>query len=257
MADPEIRSVPFEVRAASDGLTLEGLAAVFNSPTTIFERGKSFVETVTKGAFARTINARDRILMQFDHGQHPFFGELPIGAIRSLEETDAGLYVVARLNDSWMTEPIRSAIQNEAITGMSFRFSVPEGGDTWTRSGGVEYRQINEVKLYELGPVTTPAYEATTVGVRSALGLLTDEQRAELLGQTPKDGAHYIVSERGPTVVVPPTASTLGTLTVQGIDAADAEQIAEAIKAEGEAEAASARYTRRSRQTRARLIGAI
>ena len=237
MADPEIRSVEFEMRDAGDGLTLAGYAAVFNSPATIYERGKEFVETIAPGAFERTINAKDRIIMQFDHGQHPFFGSLPIGSIRTLQETDKGLYVEARLNDSWMTEPIRSAIANQAVTGMSFRFSVPEGGDTWTRSGGVEHRTINEVRLYELGPVTTPAYEATTVGVRSALSLLTDEQRAELLGDAPKDGAHYIVRERGPEIMVAPTA--------------------EADPAEEPTEATPARSSRRSRTARAQLLGVI
>lgn len=183
MADPEIRSVPFELRATGDGRTLEGYAAVFNSPARIYERGREFDEVIVPGAFARAVNSGDRIIMQFDHGQHPFFGSLPIARIDQMREDSHGLYVKAEINDNWMTEPIRSAIANGAVTGMSFRFSVPDGGDTWDRSGDVHKRTIKNVYLYELGPVTTPAYADTSVGVRSALALLDDESREQLTRQ--------------------------------------------------------------------------
>jgi HK97 family phage prohead protease len=164
---------------------------VFNSPSLIHERGRVFEEQIAPGAFAKTINARDRIVMQFDHGQHPLFGSLPLGKITALREDSHGLYVEARLTDNWLTAPIRDAIANEAITGMSFRFSVPDGGDTWDRSGQTHKRTVHEVRLYELGPVVHPAYEDTTVGVRSVLNLLTPEQRAQVaadLAPTPDDG---------------------------------------------------------------------
>lgn len=206
MADPEIRSVPFELRATGDGRTLEGYAAVFNSPARIYERGREFDEVIVPGAFARAVNSGDRIIMQFDHGQHPFFGSLPIARIDQMREDSHGLYVKAEINDNWMTEPIRSAIANGAVTGMSFRFSVPDGGDTWDRSGDVHKRTIKNVYLYELGPVTTPAYADTSVGVRSALGLLDDEQKADLLGKGGpiKGGVSYHVGgDRGPEIFVP------------------------------------------------------
>ncbi len=185
MTTPEMftRSVPFELRDTGDGRTLAGYAAVFNSPTRIQERGQTFDETIAPGAFSRTINAANRVVMQFEHGQHPFFGSLPIARIDTLREDTHGLYVEARLNDSWMVEPVRDAIANEAVSGMSFRFSVPDGGDTWDRSGETAQRTINEVRLYELGPVVHPAYEDTTVGVRGALNLLDDDQRAAMLRQ--------------------------------------------------------------------------
>ena len=66
---------------------------------------------------------------------------------------------------------------------MSFRFSIPEGGDTWERTDGVDYRTITAVNLMEVGPVVFPAYESTTVGVRSrqtALALTDPEVRREV-----------------------------------------------------------------------------
>ena len=51
-------------------------------------------------------------------------------------------------------------------TACRFRFSVVK--EEWDESGDTPVRTLVEVRLYEVGPVTFPAYEATTAGVRSA-----------------------------------------------------------------------------------------
>ena len=163
------RSVPFKVvRAAEDGdgLTLTGYAAVFNSITRIRgEIPREFDEQIAPGAFAQTIRSKTPVL-QFDHGQHPSIGSLPIGAITELREDKRGLYVEARLFDNELIKPVRQAIEAGAIHGMSFRFSVPDGKDEWDRSSDIPLRTIHEVRCVELGPVVFPAYEDTLVGVR-------------------------------------------------------------------------------------------
>lgn len=183
------RSVPFKVvRAAEDGdgLTLTGYAAVFNSPTRIRgEIPREFDEIIAPGAFKRTINARTPVL-QFDHGQNPHIGSIPIGQITQLREDKRGLYVEARLFDNDLVKPIRDAIAGEAIQGMSFRFSVPEGKEEWDRTGDIPLRTIHEVRCIELGPVVFPAYEDTLVGVRNggfeiANSLVTIDEHLERL----------------------------------------------------------------------------
>jgi HK97 family phage prohead protease len=167
MTDVLSRSFDFTVTRSEnddDGLTLEGYAAVFDSPTEIDSWEGQFTETLARGAFTKTISERTPIL-QFDHGTHPMIGSIPLGSIRKLREDDHGLFVQARLSDNWLVEPVRDAIADGGITGMSFRFSVPDGKDTWSKNGSE--RTIHEVKLYELGPVVWPAYETTSVGVRS------------------------------------------------------------------------------------------
>lgn len=185
MSDIIQRAVSFELRdTSSDGRTLSGYAAVFNSPTRINERGQSFDETVARGAFAKAINNRDKVVVQFDHGQHPLIGSMPLGKVTELREDDHGLWLEAQLSDNWLIQPVRDAIRDGAVDGMSFRFSVPDGGDTWDRSGAVAVRTINEVRLYELGPVVFPAYADTSVAVRSALNAIPDEIRQALI-ETP------------------------------------------------------------------------
>jgi len=168
-----------ETETAGDGRTLEGYAAVFDTPTRIENWDGEFDEQIARGAFKRTLNARTPVL-QFDHGQDARTGSVPIGAIEDIREDRHGLFVRATLFDNAVVEPIRQAIAGGAIDGMSFRFRVND--DQWTRrDGDVDLRTIREVELFELGPVVFPAYEATTVGVRSLLAHLDGGDRAALI----------------------------------------------------------------------------
>ena len=168
-------NVDFELtraEARDDGFTLEGYAAVFNSDTTIDSWEGQFVERIAPGAFAKTISERTPV-MQFDHGHHPFIGSIPIAAIQTLREDSRGLFVRARMLDNDLVKPVRDAIAAGAIRGMSFRFGVVK--DDWDHSGDMPVRTLMEVRLHELGPVVHPAYEDTTVGVRSKLAESFDE----------------------------------------------------------------------------------
>lgn len=196
------RSVPFEVVRAdegSDGLTLEGYAAVFDSPTVIDSWEGRFEESLRRGAFSKTIRQNTPVL-QFDHGMHPLIGSIPIGKIRSLREDERGLFVSARLTDNWLIQPVRDTIADEAVSGMSFRFSVVR--EEWRDAGGKLLgpdevmrllfdagergplkRLIKEAKVAELGPVVWPAYAGTAVGVRSRMAVVAMEDpqvRAEV-----------------------------------------------------------------------------
>lgn len=183
-----------------DGRTLEGYAAVFDTPTEInglFEG--HFNERIAKGAFRKTIKEGKPIL-QYDHGHDARTGSLPIGSIQGLREDDRGLFVNARLFDNDLVEPIRQAIEGGAVSGMSFRFRVlrdewrdkndkrlrgDELGELLFDAGdrGPLERTIKEVQLFELGPVAFPAYSDTSVGVRS----LTQDQMVEQYRATIED----------------------------------------------------------------------
>ncbi|MFC5187126.1 HK97 family phage prohead protease [Actinomadura harenae] len=196
--------------AAGDGRTLDGYAAVFDAPTLIDSWEGTFNEEIRKGAFRKSIRERTPV-MQFDHGRHPLIGSIPIGRIDELAEDDHGLQVLGRISDNWLMEPIRDAIADRTVTGMSFRFSVVR--EEWRDAAGKLVkpdelssllwdpgdrgpltRTLIEVKLHELGPVVFPAYEQTSVDVRArslAAEIRGDDQlrrevRAALARQAPQ-----------------------------------------------------------------------
>lgn len=174
-----------------DGLSLEGYGAVFGERTRIDSWEGFFDEEIAHGAFAKTLKNRTPVI-QFDHGAHPFVGSIPIAAPTAISEDNRGLLVKARCHDNDLVKPVRDAIESGAISGMSIRFRVVK--ETIDESGDVPLRIITELVLYETGPVVFPAYEGTTVGVRSSdlRSLLADPKTraelAQLLG-TPTPGA--------------------------------------------------------------------
>lgn len=212
--DDLTREVSFRVEPSNDGLTLEGYAAVFNTPTRIDSWEGTFDEQIAAGAFTKTLSERTPVL-QFDHGKHPLVGSIPIGAIQALSEDTHGLHVRARLHDNWLVQPVRDAIREGSIDGMSFRFSVVK--ETVTQGVDVPMRTVNELKLYELGPVVFPAYESTTVGVRSRYAeLLADpEARADLaralLSGTSLSAADPFTADEAATCQEPQPHSGLST----------------------------------------------
>jgi HK97 family phage prohead protease len=181
----------FEERAGGDGRTLEGYAAIFNSPTRIRDIGGDFDEVIHPGAFGRSLRSRAPIL-QWDHGKDPRVGTVPIGAIQDLTEDSKGLHVRARLFDNDVVEPVRQAIEARAIKGMSFRFGVPEKGDEWSRrAGDVDLRGIRDADVHELGPVAFPAYDDTSVSVRSLLAQCDPDERRSLIRELAEELRQY------------------------------------------------------------------
>lgn len=219
--DALVRSAPFALERAdddTDGLTLRGHGAVFNEWTIIDSWEGRFRERIAPGAFKKTLQENGaRVRLQFDHGQHPLIGSLPIGAIRKLKEDRQGLYVEARLADNWLVQPVREAIENGSIDGMSFRFSVV--AERWDKEDSdLPERTITEVRLAELGPVVFPAYEGTDVGVRSlelARSLLAADDT------TRREIATALLRETGETTDTRTDEAADGTSTDRAVDTPD------------------------------------
>jgi phage head maturation protease len=70
--------------------------------------------------------------------------------------------------DSALAKGIIESIKRGDLRGSSFSFTVNRDGQRWVTQGKVSVREIHSVeKLYDIGPVTFPAYDATTTGTRA------------------------------------------------------------------------------------------
>lgn len=159
----------------ADGIlgTLEGYAAVFGVETTIDSWEGKFVERIAPGAFRKTLAERgDRVKVLFNHGFDPSIGDKPLGKPETIREDRKGLFVRVPLDDTSYNRDLVASLRSGALDGQSFRFSVRR--DEWDPGdgSGLPIRTIREVVLHEFGPVTFPAYEATTAGVRARAAYL-------------------------------------------------------------------------------------
>jgi HK97 family phage prohead protease len=172
------RSYAFRADSSGDGdgRTLSGYVAVWDEEAAIYEDGRSFSESIERGAFSDSLSKRTPILC-YGHGRDPLVGSLPIGTFTELREDEHGLRMTARLIDTPRVNEVAAAISSGSITGCSFRFAVEE--DDWPSR---DRRVLKRVDIRECGPVAEPAYLGTSVGVRSASTAgLTRGQRARQL----------------------------------------------------------------------------
>ena len=147
--------------------TLTGVPIVFDQWTEINGWEGRFKERIAPGALTKTLAERgDKVKVLYNHGYDPQIGEKPLGKPSVMDVRSEGLYVEVPLADTSYNKDLEALIDVGALDGMSFRFGVV--ADEWEeRDSELPERTITELRLYELGPVTFPAYEATTLGVRS------------------------------------------------------------------------------------------
>lgn len=178
-----------EMRATEDGKTMTGYPIVFGEWTEIHSWEGKFRETIEHGAVTKTLKERgDKVIVAWNHGYDPSIGDKPICATDVMEEQERGLWTESPFIDRPYAEDIRQTILQGAIKGMSFRFSVTREEWNEDTEDGVPERTIKELRLYEFGPVTYPAYEATIVGIRSQAAYsiwrsTNPAERTELLRQ--------------------------------------------------------------------------
>lgn len=152
-------SRPLEVRASSDVRTAAGYAAVFNTLTDI---GGYFQEQIAPGAFDGAMNADVRALIDHDTGR--VIGRTVAGTLR-LAVDEAGLAVEIDLPDTADGRDLGTLISRGDISGMSFGFEVTK--QSWDETGDVPVRTIEAVNLYEVSIVAFPAYDDTSIAMRS------------------------------------------------------------------------------------------
>ena len=152
------RGLAVEVRAGNNQPVISGYPAVFNSLSVELW---GFRERIAPGAFANSMG--DDVRALWNHDTAIVLGRSKAGTL-SLAEDNTGLKIEI-LPPASAASYVES-IQRGDVDQMSFGFRTLE--ETWDEDGeGVLIRTLTKVKLYEVSPVTFPAYPATSVGVRS------------------------------------------------------------------------------------------
>lgn len=161
-----------EVRALEGGAPMiTGYAVVFNSLSEIMTdlRGRKFRERIAPGTFDRVLAAAPDIRSLWNHNADMPLARTRNNTLRVIKDLHGLRIEMQPPGTSWGTDAVVS-IRRGDVTGMSFAFSVNgQMGDVWERPGadGVALRTIVDADLYEVSPVTFPAYPATQVAVRS------------------------------------------------------------------------------------------
>jgi len=167
----ELRHIPFaraEIRLHVEGdddsqeRRLKGYGAVVNVWS---EDLGGFVERIASGAFDGAID--DPVVGLFNHNPDKLLARTP--DTMKLKENDTGLLYDMLLGTDEVARFVAEKVQRRDLTGSSFAFIIAEDGDTWEKGDdGIVKRTITNIeRVFDVGPVTFPAYEATSVSARS------------------------------------------------------------------------------------------
>ena len=174
-----------ELRTDDEG-KIAGYAAVFNEEAVI---GNWFRERIDPGAFKRAIKEKQDVRALFNHNADYVLGRTISKTLR-LQEDEQGLWIECEPPNTQFAHDLMESIRRGDISEMSFAFTVPnKDGEDWdeseTKEGKLPLRIIRDVDLYDVSPVTYPAYEGTSVGLRSAESVYQDHVQS-LEGQEPE-----------------------------------------------------------------------
>lgn len=147
-----------EFRLEDDEKHITGYAAKFDRWS---EWLGFFKEKIRRGCFKKTIEEHD-IRCLFNHSSNLVLGRNRADTLE-LEEDEIGLRYRDELPDTSYANDLRISIQRGDVTQCSFGFNTLQ--DKW--SDDYKERELIEAKLYDVGPVTFPAYPDTEVYVRA------------------------------------------------------------------------------------------
>ena len=178
----ERRTFTGTVIARSEGENMPkeigGIAAVINSVTDL----GYFEEVIEKGAFDNALNKEYDIRCLFNHEAELILGRTKANTCNVFVNGDGNLeytWVPDYENPTHMSV-VRSIMRGD-ITQSSFAFTIKE--QKWSEStkyGSMGKRTITMIEdLYDVSPVTYPAYADTEADARSSVALRDQEQEIE------------------------------------------------------------------------------
>jgi len=151
-----------ELREQGSDRYCHGLGIVFDTEEEIFP---GLFEKVERGA----VQPVKPVRCYFNHDPNKVLGSQSSNPPLRLEESAAGLHYSCPLaTDVTYVRDLVENLRRGNVSGSSFAFMVPPGGDTVTEdTDGNIHRTIHRLELYEVGPVVTPAYSTTSATVRA------------------------------------------------------------------------------------------
>lgn len=165
----EIRTcgIRFEERSAdnSTNFIIEGKPIVFDSETTINDTFGQYKEIIERGALNDCDLSDSRLLYNHDSNRLPLARTPKTMQFQIMSD---GLHMRAELPNTEEGRSVHEAIKRGDLTGMSFAFKVPKGGDTYDEATNT--RTIHKIeKVYEVSIVPFPAYSQTSVEARKMM----------------------------------------------------------------------------------------
>lgn len=193
----ERRALPIDLEIRDlddDAFTFAGHAAVFDE---LSEDLGGFREQIKRGAFKRVLGDDVRFLV--NHDPNLLLARTRNGTLR-LKEDVKGLAVEADIAPTTLGKDLRILLERGDMTQMSFAFMVEEAD--WDDVDGELIRTVSRMGgLFDVSPVTYPAYPQTDGGVRQDLAARSGEGSSDAPSEVeqPSEAVVAESSDEGPS----------------------------------------------------------
>lgn len=167
-----------EARMNEDGNGMKGLGIITNSRTLLFRTadGRNIYEEIASEAVANYDFAGTDVISAFNHNYEKILGRTSANTLAIVKDADGLRYSIPALPNTSYGNDLKEQLKRGDVKGSSFIFSIADGGETWTEVDGGMLRTITEFeRVYEVGPVVSPAYLDTTAAKRSLESLKSIE----------------------------------------------------------------------------------
>ena len=167
------------VEKREDGTTkISGYAAIFNSDS----EDMGFIERIKPGAFKSALKKSD-VRALFNHDPNLIIGRS--GVNLNLKEDKTGLHIEVSPLATSTYKMVEENISAGLVTQQSFAFTVEE--DEW--NDDYTQRTVKKVgQIFDVSPVTYPAYSDTTVALRCRQELMEKRDKQEVEPIQIRDG---------------------------------------------------------------------
>jgi HK97 family phage prohead protease len=146
--------------------TITGLAAIYNSRANL----GWFEEEIAPGAFDDAVDVSD-VRALFNHDPNLLLARQGSGTLQ-LNLTERGLEYQFEAPNTTVGNDLMVLMDRGDVNQSSFAFTIADGGQEWRKekrgNETIDVRRITKIdRLYDVSPVTYPAYEDTTAAKRS------------------------------------------------------------------------------------------
>lgn len=149
-----------------------GYAAVFEQPS---EDLGGFIEIIERGAFDRVLASQPDVRGLINHDPVLILGRTSAGTMVLTVDPIGLRYDIIKPDTSYAND-LAVSMQRGDITQSSFGFRAKE--DRWENRDGKHFRYLMDVDLFDVGPVTFPAYPQTSSEARAMVAEMGAASRA-------------------------------------------------------------------------------
>jgi len=168
--------------AESNSRMVFGYAMLYDTPTVLFEWDDcQYIEVIERGAATEALKTSD-IRALFNHNPNYILARTSSNTL-IVQEDEKGLYFEFEAPETSMGNDLLVSIQRGDISQASFAFDISER--TILREEKADGKEVVTItikkmgQLYDVSPVTYPAYEDTEVSMRSMITQIQAEPKAD------------------------------------------------------------------------------